>query len=728
MSKFLLPIVLLIVAAPAWAGSFATSASSAGSATSGSTSGDDKVVLQARADAAASSPAMAASAVPAWKPRCGCCASAGPMRAPPATCSWRRPSWPGEPAPPVGWRLAVAAALVGLALPAAASGVQVEPRGLDAAQRQASQRSWLEAVEARLPPAWRGRHARRICGCVGAMTCRRRCMAAARARQSACAANCSTAGWRARSAPASRIPAARAALAALIHELAHVLDRGPAGGLSRDPRLLDLAGWQLRPLRLGLRGRRNPFTDRSPGPLRTARPRRVRRGQSRMVPAGSRTTPAAGRHWRVISPRRFGWQPPTVACAPGLVFLQAGTGRGNAWLRTHRPGPRVCRRLPAGRGQRRADEPLGPQHAAAGDLRARPRAGAGLQAGPAASPRAQLPRLRRRRADLQLARPDRALSVAAVPAAAGPGDRRVHPGRVARPALDPAARCSRATSPSCWSAPRGCTGATTAATTSSATTARWKPSGCCTTACRGWPRCHCAASPPPGCCTGCSAAAWPMSRCWTTATRRCATVITSNRRRRATGRCSRWRGSDSRCRKRERRTGWRCPRRDARPGWTAATCGPPRRCCCWRRRRAGAPSCARAMRSSGACWRPAKTAQRTTGCACCWPMPGCCCARVRWAAGVTACRRVSVGRWKRRRCGCRCRWAANGRACGSWRRPGCRGAAARTAGHRRQPGRAGRAPAPAQPRTGRTGAALSALSRQPAGRPAVRGSPAIPAR
>src|SRR5690606_20293161 len=35
----------------------------------------------------------------------------------------------------------------------------------------------------------------------------------------------------------------RAAVAALLHELAHHRDR--RHGLSRDPRLLDLAGWQL---------------------------------------------------------------------------------------------------------------------------------------------------------------------------------------------------------------------------------------------------------------------------------------------------------------------------------------------------------------------------------------------------------------------------------------------------------------------------------------------------
>src|SRR5690606_29027269 len=69
------------------------------------------------------------------------------------------------------------------------------------------------------------------------------------------------AGWR-----------ARAALAALLHELAHVLDRSPAGGLSRDPRLLDLAGWPVRPLRLGLRTGRNDFRDRSPDPYELASP------------------------------------------------------------------------------------------------------------------------------------------------------------------------------------------------------------------------------------------------------------------------------------------------------------------------------------------------------------------------------------------------------------------------------------------------------------------------
>jgi hypothetical protein len=62
----------------------------------------------------------------------------------------------------------------------------------------------------------------------------------------------------------------RAALAALIHELAHLYDRTPQGRLSRDPRLLDLAGWQVAALRPGRT--RNAFTDRSPDPYELTNP------------------------------------------------------------------------------------------------------------------------------------------------------------------------------------------------------------------------------------------------------------------------------------------------------------------------------------------------------------------------------------------------------------------------------------------------------------------------
>lgn len=61
-------------------------------------------------------------------------------------------------------------------------------------------------------------------------------------------------------------PRTRAALAALLHELAHVHERDAPAPLSRQPRLLDLAGWPVQPLRLGLRTRRNDLRERSPDP------------------------------------------------------------------------------------------------------------------------------------------------------------------------------------------------------------------------------------------------------------------------------------------------------------------------------------------------------------------------------------------------------------------------------------------------------------------------------
>jgi hypothetical protein len=220
-------------------------------------------------------------------------------------------------------RLLVAAWLASFALPVAASRLQVEPRGLDAAQLQASH-ALAEAVEARLPPAWRAAmptglqlrwrddlpaqvHGRSVGMRIGL---RRELLD----------------GWMARSPrEGAADPAARAAMAALIHELAHVLDRGPAGGLSRDPRLLDLAGWQLRPLRLGLRGRRNPFTDRSPDPYELHDPGEfvaVNLEWFLLDPEYACRRPALARYFA----GRFDWQPPTVACTPGLVFLQAGQG------------------------------------------------------------------------------------------------------------------------------------------------------------------------------------------------------------------------------------------------------------------------------------------------------------------------------------------------------------------------------------------------------------------
>lgn len=130
--------------------------------------------------------------------------------------------------------------------------------------------------------------------------------------------------WMARSTTAdSDEPDARAALAAVIHELAHVYDRSPQGRLSRDPRLLDLAGWQVAPLRLGMRTSRNAFSDRSPDRYELTRPVEfvaVNLEHFLLDPDYGCRRPALFRYFS----GHFGWTPRMSTCAPGLVFLQAG--------------------------------------------------------------------------------------------------------------------------------------------------------------------------------------------------------------------------------------------------------------------------------------------------------------------------------------------------------------------------------------------------------------------
>jgi len=132
------------------------------------------------------------------------------------------------------------------------------------------------------------------------------------------------AGWMARDRADDHDPRARAALAALLHELAHVLDRSPAGGLSRDPRLLDLAGWPVRPLRLGLRTGRNDFRDRSPDPYELASPAEflaVNLEHFLLDPAYACRRPALHRHFvaRLGAPRL-----PEVDCDDALPLVAAG--------------------------------------------------------------------------------------------------------------------------------------------------------------------------------------------------------------------------------------------------------------------------------------------------------------------------------------------------------------------------------------------------------------------
>lgn len=129
--------------------------------------------------------------------------------------------------------------------------------------------------------------------------------------------------WMARPADAGTDdPSTRAALSAVIHELAHFYDRTPQGRLSQDPRLLDLAGWQVRPLRFGLRTSHNAFSDRSPDRYELSKPSEfvaVNLEHFLLDPDYACRRPGLHRYFS----GHFGWSPPQSACAPGQVFLQA---------------------------------------------------------------------------------------------------------------------------------------------------------------------------------------------------------------------------------------------------------------------------------------------------------------------------------------------------------------------------------------------------------------------
>jgi len=122
-------------------------------------------------------------------------------------------------------------------------------------------------------------------------------------------------------------PEARAALAALLHELAHVYDRAPHGGLSRDPRLLDLAGWPERPLRFGLRAARNDFRDRSPDRYELESPAEfvaVNFERFLLDPDYACRRPALQRYLAA----HFDVSPPASACGADVAFVGAGEGEG----------------------------------------------------------------------------------------------------------------------------------------------------------------------------------------------------------------------------------------------------------------------------------------------------------------------------------------------------------------------------------------------------------------
>lgn len=123
-------------------------------------------------------------------------------------------------------------------------------------------------------------------------------------------------------------------MAALLHELAHVLDRGPQGGLSRAPRLRDLAGWQVRPWRIG-RGD-NQFSDRSPDDYERRSPAEfvAVNLEHYVLDADYRCRRPALSAW---FSERLGAPRAVVACQTTLSYLQADSDAGAMSLLTLDP-------------------------------------------------------------------------------------------------------------------------------------------------------------------------------------------------------------------------------------------------------------------------------------------------------------------------------------------------------------------------------------------------------
>lgn len=115
------------------------------------------------------------------------------------------------------------------------------------------------------------------------------------------------------------------AAAALLHELAHALDRRL--NLSRNPRFLDLAGWQIKPRRMGLRDTHNRLRDRSPDVYELTSPREffaVNFEHFLRDPAYACRRPALHRFLveHIGTPRHA----ESPQCAPGLPFVVPDAG------------------------------------------------------------------------------------------------------------------------------------------------------------------------------------------------------------------------------------------------------------------------------------------------------------------------------------------------------------------------------------------------------------------
>ncbi|WP_434031282.1 DUF4105 domain-containing protein [[Pseudomonas] boreopolis] len=232
---------------------------------------------------------------------------------------------PGRP--PFRWLAGLLFCLPGTGWAQASLPLQLHAEGLTAEEAEASDRL-VEQVADRLPARWREALASpiRLEWTQGLPAHVQGRAAATRIRLDRRLLH----AWMALPAGSDpELPAAHAAMAALIHELAHVLDRSRARGLSRDPRLLDLAGWQMRPWRLGRGG--NHFADRSPDRYELHDPAEfvaVNLEHFVLDPDYACRRPAL---WQWFA-ARVGVPATAAACDAALPFLQADNEDGEVSL------------------------------------------------------------------------------------------------------------------------------------------------------------------------------------------------------------------------------------------------------------------------------------------------------------------------------------------------------------------------------------------------------------
>ena len=221
---------------------------------------------------------------------------------------------------PRTWLALCLAACAGVAQ--AALPLQIDAQALTQEQVQATRRL-LEETERRLPPSWSRALQQDITLAWDELPAQVHGHAGARRLR---LARSLLDGWMARPANAQADdPAGRAALSALIHELAHFYDRTGPGLLSKDPRLLDLAGWQVSPLKLGLRNSRNSFSDRSPDAYELTAPNEfvaVNLEYFLLDPDYACRRPALHRYFS----DHFAWAPSANTCPQALPYLQAEEG------------------------------------------------------------------------------------------------------------------------------------------------------------------------------------------------------------------------------------------------------------------------------------------------------------------------------------------------------------------------------------------------------------------